>query len=175
MLTMLLRNYIDAVLGGGVAATLPQVEVVAPIALPKPAPVTQVCAFKAVAWIDAAGIVQTAARGTDIELSPQTAKRGIELNAVCTMSDPRRRIAKERLGTVIGKPLRRNCVELSDNMPPDNEREPFAPEPVMRSAPPASIDPLFTPLPVGPPRQALVEGARNLDDVARHNSREAKT
>jgi hypothetical protein len=162
MLTTLLRNHTNAVLHGGVQATLPQ-PAPPPAPLPKPAPVTQVCALKAVAYFDTAGIVQTASRGTDISLSPQTAKHAIAINACCAMDDPRRRTARERQGLMVGKPLRRNCVDLDSNMPPDNEAEPFAPEPIMRSAPANTPDPRFEIVQRGPARQVQVEGARHAD------------
>ena len=139
----------------------------APVPLPPPAPVTQVCVLKAIAWLDAANVVQTAARGADISLPPKTAQRAIEIGACCAMSDARRRMVKENPGR-LGKPLFRNCVQLSDGMV-DNEPEPFAPEPVMRSAPVNTPDPRFEIVPRGPPRQMQVEGARSLDDVARSN------
>jgi hypothetical protein len=117
-----------------------------PQPLPKPAPTTHVTALKAVAWLDHQGMVQTAAAGADIALPVKTAQRAIAINAVCEMNDPRRKTAKERIGFKIGVPLRRNCIDLSDNMPPDTE-DPLAPAPIMRS----SVEPLFKET-IGPPR-----------------------
>jgi hypothetical protein len=128
----------------------------------QPAPTISVCSLKPVAWL-ADGVVRKAAAGTDINLSPQTARHAIKINAVCATDDPRRRMIKESTGFKVGTPLRRNCIDLDPDMPPDDEAEPFH-EPIMRSSTP----PLFQVVDRGPPVQMQV--ARNdLDALATRN------
>jgi hypothetical protein len=139
----------------------------APIPLPPPAPTTQVTTLKAIAWLDQAGMVQTAGRAEDVDLPPALAKHAVKINAACGMTDPRRRTIKEGFGVKVGKPLYRNCVRLSDDMPDDVDAEPFV-QPVLRSVPPNTIDPRFTPMDRGPPKQMSV--ARNdLDALSKRD------
>lgn len=137
---------------------------------PAPVPTVQVCVLKPAAYFDINGMVRTASRGTDIELPPATAKHAIQIGACCAMNDPRRQTIRQSLGTTIGTPLFRNCVQLDQDMV-DPDREPFAPEPIRRSptlGPTTAIDPLFQVVDRGPPRQATV--ARNdLDAIATRN------
>jgi hypothetical protein len=142
----------------------------APIPLPKPAPVVQVCVLKeGVAWLDSQGVVQIAGRGADIDLPPKTAQRAIEIGPCVGVSDPRRRKLKEGYGIKVGRPLFRNCVQLSDGMV-DPDREPFA-DPIVRSVPPATIDPRFTRIDRGPGFQIQV-ARNNLDGIAIRNKGE---
>jgi hypothetical protein len=148
-----------------------------PAPLPKPEPTMQVCALKPIAWLAADNSIQVASRGEDIDLPPPLAKHALKIDAVCTMADPLRRTVKEGLGFKVGRPLYRNCVKLSDNMPPDDgEREPYSDRRVVAPVKftPAPLPPGFEPHPnVAPPRQAMV--ARNdLELVARNNNSEDK-
>jgi hypothetical protein len=154
LLTAIMKNYSDGVLAGHEKATLPKVEVVTQRQAPASAPMLQVCVLKPVAWLDAAGLVQTAPRGEDISLPEKTAKHAIKINAACLLTDERRKIARRVAGTKPGRPLRRNCIDLDDGMPADREAEPFV-ESILRS----SVPPMFTVVDRGPPKQMQV--ARN--------------
>jgi hypothetical protein len=168
MLTGLIRSHTNAVLNGGAQATLPQ-PAPAPALLPKAAPVVQVCVIKeGVAWLDSNGAAQIAARGTDINLPPSLAEHAIKIGACCSMSDGRRRTIKQNYGTKVGRPLLRNCVKLNDVV--DDEPEPFR-EPVLRSVPPATIDPRFQPIDRGPGFQMQVARS-DLDRIASRNQGE---
>jgi hypothetical protein len=138
-----------------------------PAPMPQPEPTVQLCALKPITWLAADNSIQIGGRGEDIALPPPLAKHAVKLGAVCEMRDPRRRMVKESLGLKVGKPLYRNCVQLSDDMPlDDGGPEPFADRRVaapIRSTP-APLPPGFEPLPtIGQPRQVLVQGARNDD------------
>jgi hypothetical protein len=159
---VLLRQRRDAILAG--AATLSR-PAPAPAPIPPPAPVIHVCTLKAVAWM-ADGMVQTVAAGTDIDLPPKIAQHAAKIGACCEMGDPRRRTIKQGTGFKIGKPLRRNCIDLDPDMPPDDEPEPFR-EPILRSSTP----PLFQVVDRGPPKQMMV-ARNNLDNLATRNNNE---
>ena len=153
----------NAILAGAATLSRPAPP---PAPVPLPAPTVPVTALRAVAWM-AHGMVQTAAPGADLDLSPATAQRGIKLGACVTMDDPRRKAIKSTGGFKVGKPLRRNCIDLDPDMPPDDEAEPFR-QPVLRSVPPNTVDPRLIPVDRGPPRQMTV--ARNdLDAIATRN------
>jgi hypothetical protein len=138
-----------------------------PAPMPQPAPTMHVTSLKPIAWM-VDGMVQIAAPGTDLDLSPATAQRGIKLGAVCEATDPRRKAIKQVGSFKIGKPLRRNCIDLDLDMPPDNEAEPFR-EPVLRSVPPGTIDPRLTPVDRGP---AIVMKVPRNEQVPASASRE---
>jgi hypothetical protein len=94
------------------------------------------------------------------------------------------------------KPAASDCVDLDGPAPPDakpvavsvnpsaNVARVINPAPATRSDPrvveptkfdPAPLPPGFERLPVGPRREIQIEGVRNLDIVARNNSREDKS
>jgi hypothetical protein len=165
MQLLLARQRRDAILAGSAKLSRPAP---LPAPIPLPPPVTHVTALKPVTWIDHQGAVQIAAAADDIDLPPQTAKHAIKINAVCTMDDERRKTIKSSGGFKVGKPLFRNCVQLSDDMV-DPDPEPFA-QPVLRSVPPNTVDPRFTPIDRGPPiqmqvaRNEPVPATRNISD-----------
>jgi multidrug efflux pump subunit AcrA (membrane-fusion protein) len=166
MLLTLARQRRDAILAGAATLSKPAPP---PAPIPLPPPTTAVCALRPIAWL-ADGAVRKAGAGTDVNLSPQTARHAIKIGACCNMSDPRRRTVKESAGFKVGTPLRKNCVDLDPNMPPDDEPEPFR-EPVLRSVPPGTIDPQFTVIPPSqlPPPRVMQVARSDADLIARNN------